>query len=120
MRKKLTLASLFLVAIFALMAAPLAAAAVQAVTGTPPSYDQATVEMILAGFGGITVLGLTQLIKVWTKEKVSPYIISAAVSAVATAVFLVRTGGFTLIAFAGYAVFVFATANGIYKATKTS
>lgn len=110
--KKMFLMCAFLFVVF-LLALPLMA---QDKAGP---FDPATVNLILAGFGGITVLGLTQMIKVWTKGKISPYIISAAISAGTTAFFLVKGGVFDWISFAGYTVLVFLSANGIYKATKT-
>jgi hypothetical protein len=80
-------------------------------------YDPAIVELILLGIGGLTVVGITQMIKgLFHATGVLAYVISGAVSAAATAYVLTTTGGFTIPAFVGYAVFVFLAANGIYKA----
>ena len=106
MKKIILLAFFFVV----LLAIPLAAA-------DGPTFDSAIVELILAGVGGLTVLGITQMVKTWLKASgVLAYVISGAVSAAATAYILVKAGSFTIPAFVGYTVFVFLAANGIYKA----
>ncbi len=113
--KKNILACLFLVAVFVLMTVPLAAQT------AAPTFDPATVDMILAGALGITVLGLTEMLKRWLKAQgLGSYLISLAVSAAATAYYLVKAGGFNILAFVGYTLFVFLAANGIYKAVKTT
>lgn len=110
MKKNLILVSLFALIVLAL-AAPLAAA-------DGSTFDPATVDLILAGVAGLTVLGITQMVKVWLKASGAlAYVISGAVSAAATAYYLVKSGGFTVPVFVGYTVFVFLAANGIYKAT---
>jgi hypothetical protein len=109
MKKNLILVSLFTLILLAL-AVPLAAA-------DGLTFDSAIVELILAGVGGLTVVGITQMVKTWLKVSgVLAYVISGAVSAAATAYCLVKAGAFTIPAFVGYAVFVFLAANGIYKA----
>ncbi len=112
--KKNILACLFLVIVFVLMAAPLAAQ-----TGGV-TFDPGTVDLILLGVAGLTVVGITQMVKVWLKASGAlAYVISGAVSAAATAYYLVKADQFTVIAFVGYTVFVFLAANGIYKAKAT-
>jgi hypothetical protein len=110
MKKIILLAFCFLV----LFSVPLLA--LQEAEGTT-TYDPAVVELILLGLGGLSVVGITQMIKTWLKATgVLAYVISALVSAAATAYVLTKTGGFTIPAFVGYTVFVFLAANGIYKA----
>lgn len=109
MRKGFFLAA-FLFAVVLALAVPLAAQ-------DGSMFDPGTVELILLGAGGLTVVGLTQMVKTWLKASGAlAYIISAAVSGAATAYFLIRAGGFTWPAFLGYTAFVFLAANGIYKA----
>jgi len=110
--KKITLTASLLTVILTI---PLAAQIRDGAVFTP-----ATVELILLGIGGLTVVGITQMIKSWLKATgILAYAISGAVSAAATAYVLTKTGGFTIPAFVGYTIFVFLAANGIYK-TKTS
>lgn len=110
MKKIILMAFFFIV----LLAVPLVAAQTEGKT----TYDPATVELILLGVGGLTVVGLTQMLKTWFKASgVLAYVISGAVSAIGTAYYLVKAGTFSWPAFIGYAVFVFLAANGIYKAT---
>jgi hypothetical protein len=110
MKKIILLAFCFLV----LFSVPLLA--LQEAEGTT-TYDPAVVQLILAGVAGLTVVGITQMIKgLLHATGVLVYIISAIVSAGATAYFLVQTAGFTVPAFVGYTIFVFLAANGIYKA----
>jgi len=110
MKKIILMAFFFMV----LLAIPLAAAQTEGDT----TYDPAVVELILLGVGGLTVVGITQMVKTWLKASgVLAYVISGIVSAAATAYFLVKAGSFTVPAFVGYTVFVFLAANGIYKAT---
>jgi len=79
-------------------------------------FDSAIVDVILAGAGGLTVLGITQLVKTWLKASGTlAVVISGAVSVVMTVVYLVRAGTFTVPALAGYSLLVFAAANGIFK-----
>jgi len=81
------------------------------------TYDPAVVELILLGIGGLTVVGITQMIKgLFHATGILAYVISGAVSVAATAYVLTTTHGFTIPAFVGYAIFVFLAANGIYKA----
>lgn len=80
-------------------------------------FDPAIVQIILAGVGGLTVLAITELIKRWLNASgLGAYLISLAVSAAATAYYLVSSNTFTVLAFIGYTAFVFVAANGIYKA----
>jgi hypothetical protein len=110
--KKIILLAFFFVAFLAI---PLAALALQ--TEGDATYDPAVVDLILAGVATLTVVGITQMIKALLKASgVLAYVISAVVSAAATAIFLLRTGAFTVPAFVGYTLFVFLAANGIYKA----
>ena len=112
MKKFILLAFLFL----AILAIPvLALQEGEAAT----TFDPAVVELILLGIGGLTVVGITQLIKTWLKvEGAAGYIISAVVSAGATAYVLITTHIFPVVAFIGYSLFVFLAANGIYKVRK--
>jgi hypothetical protein len=110
MKKIILLAFCFLV----LFSVPLLA--LQETEGTT-TYNPAVVELILLGLGGLSVVGITQMIKAWLKATgILAYVISGVVSAAATAYVLTTTGGFTIPAFAGYTIFVFLAANGIYKA----
>ena len=87
--------------------------------------DPAIVEVILGGVLGLSVLGVTQVLKnfFFKPPKVVPavagYLISAVVSAAATAYYLISTHTFTWILMAGYTIYVWAVANGIFKATHT-
>lgn len=79
-------------------------------------FEQGIVEKILLGVGGLTVVGLTEMIKrFFNLEGLWAYVLSAVVSAAATAYFLLSGGGFAWIPFVGYTIFVFLVANGIYK-----
>ena len=81
-------------------------------------FDPSVVQIIMAGALGLTVLGVTQMVKVWLKASgLVAYLISFAVSGGATAYYLVTTHTFTVVLFIGYTVLVFLSANGIYKAT---
>ena len=114
MKKKLILFTFLSVLVLALTGPAMAQ-----IPGVP-SYDPGTVDLILAGIGGLTVLGLTQMVKTWLKASGAlAILISLAVSGAATAYYLVRAGTFSVIAFIGYTLFIFLAANGIYKATKT-
>lgn len=105
----------FILALFVLAAFSLPLAAAE---GT--MFDSATVELILLGVGGLTVVGITQMIKTWLKANGAlAYVISGVVSAAATAYYLVKAGSFAWPVFVGYTVFVFLAANGIYKAKTT-
>lgn len=89
--------------------------------------DPAVVEIIVGGFLGLTILGITQIIKnfFWNPKadppKVSPvwagYVISLVVSAGFTAYYLLTTKAFGLVPMLGYTAYVWAVANGIFKAT---
>jgi len=117
MKKSIILVSLFL--LFSVIV--LFPVRVMAQHATGEMFDPTTVELILAGALGITVVGLTEMLKRWLKTSgVGSYLVSLAVSAAATAYYLVKTTGFTPLSFAGYTVFVFLAANGIYKAVKST
>lgn len=80
--------------------------------------DSSIVVIILAGIGGIGVVGITEMIKKALKATgVAAYFISLVVSAGATAYYLISTSTFAAFPFIGYTVLVFLAANGIYKAT---
>ncbi|HDQ03506.1 MAG TPA: hypothetical protein ENN23_02905 [Deltaproteobacteria bacterium] len=81
-------------------------------------FEPETVILILAAFG-IGVTGLTEMAKrLLHAEGVAAYIISAVISAGATAYTLATTGAFTWVAFVVYSFVVFLEANGIYKFVK--
>ena len=81
-------------------------------------FDPAIVEVILGGVLGLTVLGVTEVIKKALKASgVVAYLISFVVSAGATAYYLITQHLFTIVLFIGYTLYVFAVANGIFKAT---
>lgn len=87
--------------------------------------DPAIVEVILGGALGLTVLGVTQVVKnfLFKPPKVVPkfagYIISLIVSAGGTAYYLISSHTFSAVLMIGYTLYVFAVANGIFKATHT-
>ena len=81
-------------------------------------FDPAIVEIILGGVLGLTVLGVTEVIKKFLKASgAAAYLISLAVSGAATAYYLISQHTFALITFIGYTLYVFAVSNGIFKAT---
>lgn len=83
-------------------------------------FDTAIVEIILAGIGGVTVVGITQIIKNFLKATgVGAVLISLVVSGAATAYYLLSTGAFAPLSMIGYTLLVFATANGIFRAAHT-
>ena len=84
-------------------------------------FDNATVQLILTGIGGLTVVGVTEIVKNFLKAKgVGAVLISLAVSAGFTAYYcLAIAPPFNILTFGGYTLLVFATANGIFKATHT-
>jgi len=87
--------------------------------------DPNVVEVILGGVLGLTVLGVTEVIKKFLFKPPNPvpswagYLISLVVSAGATAYYLFSNHTFSIVLFAGYTVYVWAVANGIFKATHT-
>ena len=87
--------------------------------------DPAIVEIILGGALGLTVLGVTEVIKKFLFKppaivpQIAGYAISLVVSAGATAYYLVSSHTFTPVLMAGYTLYTFAVANGIFKATHT-
>ena len=87
--------------------------------------DPQVVELILGGVMGLTVLGVTEVLKkfFFKPPKVVPaiagYLISLVVAAGATAYYLLSNHTFTIPLMAGYTVYVWAVANGIFKATHT-
>ena len=84
-------------------------------------FDLSQVSIILAGFGGLTVVGVTQIIKEFLKAKgAGAVLISFVVSAGFTAYyFLAVTPPFLILPFVGYTLLVFAVANGIFKGLHT-
>jgi hypothetical protein len=83
-------------------------------------FDPSIVEIILGGVLGLTVLGVTEVIKKFLKASgVAAYLISLAVSGAATAYYLISQHTFALLTFVGYTLYVFAVSNGIFKATHT-
>lgn len=87
--------------------------------------DPAIVEIILGGALGLTVLGVTEVIKRFLFKPPKPvpgfagYAISLIVSAGATAYYLINSHSFAPVLFVGYTLYTFAVANGIFKATHT-
>jgi len=82
--------------------------------------DLSVVNVIMAGALGLTVLGVTEIVKRFLKVSgIGAYLVSLVVSAGATAYYLITNHIFTVILFIGYTLLVFATANGIFKATHT-
>lgn len=87
--------------------------------------DPAIVEIILGGALGLTVLSVTEVVKrfLFKPPKVVPnvagYLISLVVSAGATAYYLISTHTFAVPLMIGYTLYVWAVANGIFKATHT-
>jgi hypothetical protein len=87
--------------------------------------DPAVVDIILGGVMGLTVLGVTEVIKkaLFKPPKVVPllagYGISLVASAAGTAYYLLTTHAFTPVLMIGYTAYVWAVANGIFKATHT-
>ena len=93
--------------------------ALLAQSGEAVEIDLTKVELILlTGVGGFGVAALTEMLKRWLKASgLAAYGISLAVSAVATAYYLVQTG-WNLWQFIGYTVLVLVLANGFYKVVK--
>jgi hypothetical protein len=94
---------------------------------TPPiTIDPAIIATILnltfVFGGGFTVMGLSEMLKrlLWpnetTRPKWSGYLSSTIVALAATAGYLVIFNVFTILGFILYSLFVFLSANGIYKA----
>jgi len=82
--------------------------------------DPSIVEVILGGVLGLSVLGVTQIIKNFLKAKgIGAVLISLVVSGAATAYYLLSTSTFTPVLMVGYTLYVFAVANGVFKATHT-
>lgn len=87
--------------------------------------DPAVAEIILGGFLGLTILGVTQILKnfLWKPPAVVPawggYLISFGVSAGFVAYYLLTSHTFTWLLAGGYTLYVWAVANGIFKATHT-
>ena len=81
-------------------------------------FDPGVVETIMLGALGLTVLGITEMLKKWLKATgVAAYAVSLVVSAAGTAYYLITTHLFTIPLMLGYTFLVFLSANGIYKAT---
>ena len=82
-------------------------------------FDPAIVTIIMAGALGLTVVGVTEMVKKWIKATgVLAYFVSFVVSAAGTAYYLLSTHTFVVGTFIGYTILVFLSSNGIYKATK--
>lgn len=82
--------------------------------------DPSIVEVILGGVLGLSVLGVTEVIKKFLKASgIGAMLISLVVSAGATAYYLISSATFTPLLMVGYTLYVFAVANGIFKATHT-
>ena len=87
--------------------------------------DPEIAQVILGGAMGLTVLGVTEVVKkfFYKPPKVVPkaagYVISLVVSAGATLYYLLSTHAFEPVTMAGYTIYVWAVANGIFKATHT-
>lgn len=81
-------------------------------------FDPTVVETIMLGAMGLTVLGITEMLKKWLKATgVAAYAVSLVVSAAGTAYYLIQGHIFTIPSMIGYTLLVFLSANGIYKAT---
>ena len=79
-------------------------------------FDPGIVDKILLGIGGLTVVGITEMLKRFFKlDGLWAYIISLVVSIGATAYVLTSSGTFNVLSFIGYSIFVFLAANGIFK-----
>ena len=75
--------------------------------------------LAILGLFGIGVVGITEMVKRFLNwDGVLAYIISAVVSAGATAYVLLTTNIFSWVGFALYTVLVFLEANGLYKVIK--
>jgi hypothetical protein len=120
-RKILTLA--FLTLLF-MLALPLAAAA-QTTTGITidPKILEALAKLSFIPLGGLTLTGLTELVKrwIWPKEETRPkwsgYVVSIILSFAATAAyFTFVVHPFIFITFLIYGALTALAANGLYKA----
>ena len=83
-------------------------------------FDINMVEVILvSGIGGVGVRAITGWLKkqLNVKKGFVTYVLSLVACAAATAAYLVPVGWNTTL-FVMYTAFVFASANGIYRATK--
>ena len=82
-------------------------------------FDINMVEVILvSGIGGVGVRAITAWLKARLRVKgFVAYLLSLVICAAATAMYLVPVGWNTTL-FLMYTAFVFASANGIYRATK--
>lgn len=81
-------------------------------------FDNAIVLLILSGIGGVGVVGVTQIIKKAIKATGAlAVLISLVVSSGFTLYYLVNTATFSPLNMIGYTALVFASANGIFKAT---
>jgi hypothetical protein len=83
-------------------------------------FDPSIVELILAGALGLTVVGVTELIKRFLKVTgAAAYIVSLVVSAAGTAYYLIANHIWAVVPFIGYTALTFLSANGIFKALHT-
>lgn len=83
-------------------------------------FDLSTVDLIMTGFAGLTVIGVTQVIKQFLKASGAGAIaISILVSAGFTAYYLISNAMFSVPLMIGYTLLVAAVANGVFKALHT-
>jgi len=106
---------MILISFFVLMVSVVAIAQTEATV----EVDIAAIELILiTGVGGFAVGALTEMLKRALKAQgFFAYVISFAVSAAATAYYMV-TIGWDMLLFIIYTFLVFAAANGFYKIVK--
>lgn len=80
-------------------------------------FDLGVVELILAGVGGLTVVGVTQVLKQFLKASgIGAVLISLVVSAGFTAYYLLSNGIWAILTFIGYTLLTFAVSNGVFRA----
>ena len=84
-------------------------------------FNLETAELIMAGIGSLTVIGVTELVKKILKASgVGAVLISLVISAGFTAYYFIAVAPpFVLLTFVGYTLLVFALANGLFQATHT-
>ena len=83
-------------------------------------FNLDTVQTIMAGALGLTVLGVTEMLKRALKASGAlAYVISALVSAAGTSYYLISQHLFAVPTMLAYTVLTFLVANGIFKATHT-
>ena len=84
-------------------------------------YNFDVITIIMTGFGGLTVLGVTQVLKEFLHAKgAAAVLVSIVVSAGFTGYYLLAVSPpFTFISFVGYTILVCLTANGIFRGLHT-